>query len=329
MSAPPEQHVFGPVPSRRLGRSLGVDLVPFKTCTYDCVYCQLGRTTQKTVRRRAWVPIHRVLAGVWAALESEPDWITVAGSGEPTLHCGLGSVIRDIKRLTSIPVAVLTNGSLLWRRDVREDLREADLVMPSLDAPDAGLFAVVNRPHRKIGFERMVSGLGQFRREFPGRCWLEVFLLADLTSGNADVERLAALADEIRPELVQLNTVARPPAEEFAQAVSRSVLDRLASLFTTPVEIIAETPPARVADQPRVADARHIRELVERRPCTVEQIAAGLGIGVLDALHRVNALVAVGAVERFYYNGNVFIAPARAGVTRKEHDESSDQRTGT
>ena len=262
MSGSPKRYVFGPVPSRRLGRSLGIDLVPFKTCTYDCVYCQLGGTTRQTVQRRAWVAVDVVLEEVREALESAPDWITLAGSGEPTLHTGIGAVIRGIKRLTSVPVAVLTNGSLLWRRDVRDDLREADLVMPSLDAPDAALFALVNRPHRKIGFERMVAGLGQFRREFPGLYWLEVFLLSGVTSGDADVERLAVLADDIGPDLVQLNTVARPPAEQFAHAVSRRELDRLASLFAVPVEIIAETGPARVADEPRGARAEEIRELV-------------------------------------------------------------------
>jgi wyosine [tRNA(Phe)-imidazoG37] synthetase (radical SAM superfamily) len=326
VSGPPARHVFGPVPSRRLGRSLGIDLLPFKTCTYDCVYCQLGRTTQQTVQRRAWVAVDAVLEEVRGALQSAPDWITVAGSGEPTLHSGIGTVIRGIKELTSVPVAVLTNGSLLWRRDVRDDLRDADLVMPSIDAPDAALFALVNRPHRKIGFERMIAGLGQFRQEFPGLYWLEVFLLSGVTSGEADVEGLAAIVDDIGPDIVQLNTVARPPAEQFAHAVSRRELDRLAALFAAPVEIIAETRPVRVADEPRGARAEEIRELVGRRSCTVEQIAAGLGIGVLDALHQVDTLVAVGAVERLFHNGSVYVAPAGVGAVGEEHHESSDQR---
>jgi wyosine [tRNA(Phe)-imidazoG37] synthetase (radical SAM superfamily) len=326
MSAPSALHVFGPVPSRRLGRSLGVDLVPFKICTYDCVYCQLGRTTQKTVQRRAWVPVHNVLAEVWAALESDSDWITLAGSGEPTLHCGLGTVIRDIKRLTSIPVAVLTNGSLLWRRDVREDLREADLVMPSLDAPDAALFSLINRPHHRIGFERMVEGLRQFCEAFPGRFWLEVLLLDGVTASDADVERLALLTEEICPELVQLNTVVRPPAEPFARAVPRGDLERLAGLFAVPTEVVAGTPSGVVGERGS-AETGEIRRLVARRPCTVEQIATGLGIGVLDALHQVDELVAVGTVERIYHEGNVFVAPARARGIGKEHHESSDQRT--
>jgi wyosine [tRNA(Phe)-imidazoG37] synthetase (radical SAM superfamily)/predicted Fe-Mo cluster-binding NifX family protein len=222
------RYVFGPVPSRRLGRSLGVDLVPFKTCTYDCVYCQLGHTTFKTAQRRAWVPVHKVLAEVRAALGSEPEWITLAGSGEPTLHCGLGAVIKGIKQLTSTPVAVLTNGSLFWQPQVRDDLAAADLVMPSLDAPDAALFRRVNRPHHAIGFGRMVDGLGRFRRKFRGLYWLEVFLLDGVTSSDADVERLAALADGIAPDLVQLNTVARPPAEPTAAGVPAQTLERLA-----------------------------------------------------------------------------------------------------
>ena len=140
--------VYGPVPSRRLGRSLGVDLVPFKTCTYDCIYCQLGRTTHKTVRRRRWLEAADVIAGVRDRLSSEPDVIALAGSGEPTLHAGLGEVIDGIKEITSVPVAVITNGSLLSRPSLRRELADADIVLPSLDAPDERLFSLVNRPAR-------------------------------------------------------------------------------------------------------------------------------------------------------------------------------------
>jgi wyosine [tRNA(Phe)-imidazoG37] synthetase (radical SAM superfamily) len=313
------RYVFGPVPSRRLGRSLGVDLVPFKTCTYDCVYCQLGHTTFKTAQRRAWVPVHKVLAEVRAALGSEPEWITLAGSGEPTLHCGLGAVVKGIKQLTSTPVAVLTNGSLFWQPQVRDDLAAADLVMPSLDAPDAALFRRVNRPHHAIGFGRMVDGLGRFRRKFRGLYWLEVFLLDGVTSSDAD---------GIAPDLVQLNTVGRPPAERTAAGVPAQTLERLAGLFSRPVEVIAPLSASPPAQEPRRVGDEEILELVARRPSTVEQIATGLGIGALDALHRVEALVAAGVLERKRHEGSVFVAPAAAGAIGKERDESRHQRTG-
>ena len=152
-------HVFGPVPSRRLGRSLGVDLVPFKTCTYDCVYCQLGRTTNKTMERREWVPLDEVLAELKAKLHCRPDYITLSGSGEPTLYSRMGELIERVQSMTDTPVAVLTNGSLLWQSEVRAQVMAADLVIPSLDAGNAPMFSAVNRPHETIAFERMIDGL--------------------------------------------------------------------------------------------------------------------------------------------------------------------------
>ena len=168
-------HVFGPVPSRRLGRSLGIDLVPFKICTYNCIYCQLGPTTNLTLERKEWVPFDKVIEEAREKIRSADgiDYITFSGSGEPTLHSRIGELIREFKRLSSIPVAVLTNGSLLWQKDVQDDLLEADLVIPSLDAPDRGLFRHVNRPHPDLAFDQVVEGLVKFRERYHGRIWLE------------------------------------------------------------------------------------------------------------------------------------------------------------
>jgi len=165
------KYIYGPVPSRRLGRSLGVDLVPFKACTFDCVYCQLGRTPHKTVERREYLPAEAILDEVKRKLAEGdvPDYITFSGSGEPTLNRRIGGLIREIKALTKIPVAVLTNGSLLWMQEVQEDLMAADLVIPSLDAGDEKLFSYVNRPHRDLAFAQVVNGLIEFTRRFPGQ----------------------------------------------------------------------------------------------------------------------------------------------------------------
>ena len=170
-------YVFGPVPSRRLGRSLGVDLVPHKTCSYDCIYCQLGATTCKTTERKEWVPLDDVLEQLKAKLSTAPDYITLSGSGEPTLYSRAEELIDRIKAMTDVPVAVLTNGSLLWQEEVRRQFMKADLVIPSLDAGDEGMFRLVNRPHEDVTFERMLAGLVDFRREFRGAYWLEVFVL--------------------------------------------------------------------------------------------------------------------------------------------------------
>jgi len=270
-------YVFGPVPSRRLGRSLGVDLVPFKTCTYDCIYCQLGPTTCRTVERKAWAPLDEVLEQVRGALSAEPDYVTLSGSGEPTLHVHLGDLIAGIKGLTDVPVAVLTNGSLLWRPEVRRALVEADLVVPSLDAGDEAAFQRVNRPHPSLRFEQVVEGLAAFRKEYQGRYWLEVFLVDGITTTEDQVRKMADIARRIDPDRVQLNTVTRPPSDADARAVSKERMEELAALFGRRAEVIADWDATR--RRPEFAARREdVLEMLRRRPCTVEDIAAGLGL---------------------------------------------------
>ena len=297
--------VYGPVPSRRLGRSLGVDLVPFKTCTYDCIYCQLGPTTDKTLRRDRWIDPAVVVDQVRSRLESRPDVIAVAGSGEPTLHEGLGEVIAGIKAVTDIPVAVLTNGSLLSRADVRRALAAADIVLPSLDAPDERLFRLVNRPHDGLGFARMVDGLVAFREGYAGQIWLEIMLLDGLTGSDVEVARLATLAARIKPDRIQLNTVVRPPMEHAAQRVSAERLHEFAAAFTPRAEVIAAVSAAEGTGAARRAE---VLALLARRPCTVEDIATGLGIHRGEALKAASALVASGAAEEREHEGRAFYA---------------------
>ncbi|NMC69029.1 MAG: radical SAM protein [Myxococcales bacterium] len=309
-------HVYGPVWSRRLGRSLGVDLVPYKVCSYDCVYCQLGRTTRKTVRRGEFAPVGEVLADVRRALASgpAPDFLSLAGSGEPTLHAGLGELIAALRRRTTIPVAVLTNGSLLLRPDVRRELARADLVLPSLDAGDARTFRRVNRPHPSLRFDEMVEGLAEFTAGFAGTVWLEVFLLDGWTTMPAQVARLADLARRIAPARVQLNTVARPPADPRAVAVPHAALLRIARAFDGPVDLLVDRPGARRPRRPRKDDAvtaAAVLELLRRRPCTVEGIAAGLGLSPDESVRQVEALVGAGRVRAVRRGGALFYAAVR------------------
>jgi wyosine [tRNA(Phe)-imidazoG37] synthetase (radical SAM superfamily) len=300
------KYVFGPVPSRRLGRSLGVDLVPFKTCSYDCIYCQLGRTTCKTVERKEWVRMDVVLEELKRKLACRPDYITLSGSGEPTLHSRLGEIIEDIQAMSDVPVAVLTNGALLWQKEVREEVALADVVMPSLDAGDALLFQAVNRPHPEITFDKLVSGLEQFRREFTGQYWLEVLLLAGHTAPPAHVQKIAEWVRRIQPDRVQLNTAIRPPAEEFAVPVSQARLTELACLFSPKAEVIAEY---RRRGKPVTTDANQqaILELLRRRPCTEADVAGGLAMRPLEVAKHLADLEKQGKVlgdrhglEQFY-----------------------------
>ena len=298
--------VFGPVPSRRLGRSLGVDLVPFKTCSYDCIYCQLGPTTCKTIERKEWVPLGDVVAQVRERLATAPDYVTLSGSGEPTLYSRLGELISAIKDATEIPVAVLTNGSLLWDKDVQRGLDAADLVVPSLDAGDASLFGHVNRPHESVHFEQMVEGLVEFRAGYTGACWLEVFLLGGMTAIPAEFDKMAGWIDRIQPDRIQLNTVTRPPAEEFALPVSREDMERFATALGPRAEVIADF--RQVHQQSEFTARRQdVLELLRRRPCTVDDVAAGLSMHVNEAVKFLTELMEQGAVvaqsrgSRTYY----------------------------
>ncbi len=291
-----KSHIFGPVPSRRLGRSLGVDLVPFKTCSFDCLYCQLGCTTCKTVERKEWVPLENVLPQLENKLSCKPDYITLSGSGEPTLFSRLDELIARIKKMTDVPVAVLTNGSLLWNEEVQRQLAEADLVMPSLDAGDPATFQLVNRPHESLQFEKVLAGLISFRRRFRGRYWLEALLIDGVTTTKAELAAIAECVARIKPDRLLLGTVTRPPTEACAVAVPSQRLAELAAAFSPPGEILPDLPEPSLASRGE-ASREDVLALLARRPCTVEDIVAGLGIHRVEAIKRIESLEADGRIE--------------------------------
>lgn len=289
---------YGPVPSRRLGMSLGVDIVPPKICTLDCVYCQLGRTTKSSITREDFVDIDAVLAEIKAKLETglKADYITLGGSGEPTLNSRLGDLIDGIRKLTDIPVAVLTNGTLFYRQDVRSECAKADMVAPSLDAGDEATFEAVNRPNRDITIEKLVSGLEQFRKEYSGQIWLEVFLIAGVNTDAEQINLIKGLIERIRPDRVHLNTAVRPPAEPNVRAVPREVLDRIARQIGGGCEVIGEAP-AGLSDRHAVRTEADVVSVLKRRPCTIEDICAGLGITRHEAAKHVGRLLEAGIVH--------------------------------
>jgi wyosine [tRNA(Phe)-imidazoG37] synthetase (radical SAM superfamily) len=304
----PAKYVFGPVPSRRLGRSLGIDVVPFKTCSFDCIYCQLGRTTRKTVDLAEYVPVDGLQREIGSLLDSgiDADYITFSGSGEPTLHSKLGTIIDHIKNKTDIPVAVLTNGSLLWRPEARDGLSGADLVIPSLDAGDDRLFRYVNRPHPSLHFRRVVDGIQRFREEFKKTIWLEVFVLGGVTTVTAELAKIRACIAEIRPDRVQLNTVARPPSECYAHAVPPAQLRVYARFLGRRTEIITGEP--RWADADRSPRRDEIIGLLKRRPCTADQIAQGIGAHRAEVVKRLQTMLQAGEVCHKRVNNRAFYA---------------------
>jgi len=298
-------YIFGPVPSRRLGRSLGVDLVPFKTCSYDCIYCQLGRTTNKTVERREWVPLDAVLAELKAKLTTRPDYITLSGSGEPTLYSQLDELIDRIRSMTDVPVAVLTNGSLLWQEEVRRQIMDAHLVIPSLDAGHAGMFQAVNRPHESISFDRMLQGLIDFREEYYGKYWLEVFLLAGHSAVESEARQIVDCIRRIKPDRVQLNTATRPTAEDYAVMVDRRRLADLAARFDPPAEVIADYRGVQAQGDFK-ASRDSVLEMTQRRPCSLEDIADGLCMHRNEVIKYIEELDARGLLEKRYSGRKLF-----------------------
>ncbi len=276
-------HIFGPVPSRRLGRSLGIDLVPYKTCSYNCIYCQLGRTTNQTIERRAYLKASEIIEELGkklSGLSPPPDYITFSGSGEPTLNSKIGWIISGIKKITNIPIAVLTNSSLLHLERVRADLANADLVIPSLDAATPQLFKFINRPHYSLHFRQILTGLKKFCAEFSGQIWL----CAGINDDPKEIYRLKEAIEWINPDRVQLNTVIRPPAEDFAQPLTISQLEKVQNILGNNAEIIPKF--SEIEEFPlAIPRDEEILEMLKRRPCTAEEISLALGYN-LEAVYQ-------------------------------------------
>jgi len=283
-------YVFGPVPSRRFGRSLGIDLIPHKTCTLDCVYCQLGRTRVKTVERKAFMPVIAVLDEIedWFQKDEKADYITLSGSGEPTLHKDFGVVLRSLKPYP-IPSVLLTNGTLLHLPEVRDAASHADIVKVSLNAWNQNLFNYIHRPHPEITFELLMDGLKKFRAQFHGQLWMEVFLVLGLNSMSRDVENIAERVNEIRPDRVHLNTVVRPPAEDFAAGMARERMEPFCHLFNPPAEVISEFNGGGIGGFHTNEDA--IMSMLRRRPCTSAQIAKVFGLHLREVAKYLDQLM--------------------------------------
>jgi wyosine [tRNA(Phe)-imidazoG37] synthetase (radical SAM superfamily) len=236
-----KQYVFGPILSRRLGKSLGVDVFPEKICNYDCIYCELGRSTKRCPAAGDCLPVETVVEAVKERLReiAQPDHITLYGPGEPTLHNGIGEIIAGIRKISKGPVVLLTNGSLFWMEEIRRAVLAADLIIPSLDAGGEDTFHAVNRPTGDVTFEKMVEGLVALRRDFRGPIWLEVFLVDGLTTGEDEIRRIKQYVDLVKPERIQLNTVDRPAAEPHARAVPRQRMKEIAGLLGPACEVIS------------------------------------------------------------------------------------------
>lgn len=303
--------IFGPVPSRRLGRSLGIDVVTPKTCSYDCIYCESGRTTSLSLERRLFVPPEEVLGELEAYFQEHPngaDALTFSSAGEPTLYLGLGDLLQAIKRrYPHLPLVVLTNGSLLGDSQVRRELHPADRVVPSLDAASKEIFCRINRPHQDLELAGVIEGLHGFARDYPGRFHLEVMLVAGINDDEEHLRALARIAEDLQPDRIELNTVVRPPACAGVLGLSRQQMQVAASWFSRERAEVIGAFCGHAHGEQGVDLASRIRELLRRRPCTSEEMASSLGVdrevlenGLVDLKREGTVQVDVFAGCRFF-----------------------------
>ena len=272
-------HLYGPVPSRRLGYSLGVDLLPFKTCSLNCIYCQLGRTKKTTIRRRQFFSEKQILEEIRDFLKTgtRVDFITFSGSGEPTLNKSIGRLIRKIKKMTGIQVAVLTNSTLLSRPEVRKELAAADVVVPSLDAATEKVFKKINRPHPSLQAKKIIEGLVKFRQQYRGQIWLEILLVRGVNDSPNHLKKLREAVEKIKPDKIHLNTVVRPPAEKATQPLSPEELNRIKEFFGEKAEVVASFRKKEQEKTPKDI-SQAILSIVRRRPVSLEDLEHSLGL---------------------------------------------------
>jgi wyosine [tRNA(Phe)-imidazoG37] synthetase (radical SAM superfamily) len=303
-------HLFGPVPSRRLGISLGVDLVPRKVCSLDCVYCEVGRTNRLTLDRREYVPLDRIKKELdhYFSHSPDPDYITFSGSGEPTLNTCIGDVLSFIKhRRPRIPVAVLTNGTLLNDPAVREALMNADVVLPSLDAATDAVFKKINRPHADLTLDAHLAGLMAFRNMFKGRFRLEVFILPGYNDHKDELNAMKKVIQALTPECIQLNTLDRPGTVTDLKSASPEELQRIAQyLDPGAAEIIASAPMRKHLSAYRQDMETAIMETIARRPCTLDDLSTILGLHVSEINKYLDVMTADNKIIAVHQNRGIF-----------------------
>ena len=304
------KHIFGPVPSRRLGMSLGVDMVPKKVCSMNCVYCEVGPTTLLTSERKPYVPAGEILQELqdYFRKQKNPDFITFSGYGEPTLNSEIGEIFDYLKReKPEVPIAVLTNGTFLYEKEVREAIMKADLILPSLDSATEEGFKKINHPVKTIRLRQYIEGLVAFRKEFPGKIWLEVFILPGYNDSITELNALKKELLRIKPDSIQLNTLDRPGTVPGLRSATRQELQSIIDYWGLPnVEIIAAA-----VERTKMASYRKdvenvIMETINRRPCTLDDLSKILGLHVNELNKYLDALEASGKVHTVRQDRGLF-----------------------
>ena len=296
--------IYGPVPSRRLGFSLGIDVVPYKNCSFNCIYCQLGLTTNRTVRRKEYLLADKVLSDVEDFLKKggRADYLTLSGSGEPTLHSRIGYIIDSLKQRSKIPIAVLTNGSLLYLEEVRKAIAGADIVLPTLTTTEGETFKKIHRPVPELDIVQIIKGQIEFRREFKGQIWLEIMLIKGLNDTVHEIEGLRTAIKDVGPDKIHLNTVVRPPTENYACPLGIEELNKIKEYFGTNCEVIA--PFKREGERQYFKEQKSIiLELIKRRPVTLGDIVKTSGMARNEVLKYLDRLIVEEKIRLVEHSG--------------------------
>ena len=304
------KHLFGPVPSRRLGMSLGIDLIPKKVCSLNCVYCEVGKTTKLTLNRLEYVKYDKIIAELKQFMANNPkiDYITFSGSGEPTLNSKIGDVLRFIKKNhPDIKTAILTNGTLLFDQKLRGELLEADVILPSLDAASQEVFQKIDRPNSNLKIETYIQGLIDFRKEYKGKIWLEIFFLKGYNDSKEEQDLLKNAILKINPDSIQLNTLDRPGTVTGLIPLSGSELQVIVDYWNLPkVEIIASAPERTSIDSYSGDIEMAIIETIARRPCTLDDLHRFLGLHINEINKYLGPLEAKNKIKTVSLERGVF-----------------------
>lgn len=293
------QHLFGPVPSRRLGISLGIDLVPYKTCTLNCVYCECGETTDLTVDLQEYIPVQSVIDELAHCLSAGPllDYITFSGSGEPTLNRGIGRVVDYLKKnYPQYKVCLLTNGTLFGEYSIRSAVSKIDLIIPSLDAASEEIFKKINRPHKSISCAAVIDGLARLRSEYCGEIVLEIFIVPGFNDSPEELSLLKKALKKIKPARVQIGTLDRPGTEDWVKRADAKIMEDI-SMFLGNAAPIGDFQPGPINTSFSDKQGGQIIRMLKRRPCTLHDLQQVLNLRPVEVQKRINYLLKQKKIE--------------------------------